>query len=85
MPDYYVERLTTYKWLRSFSTTMTKAQQRPPELRRSSAEFGCCQAQGPLTKQSGDGLKVHSFQTLTDALAATAKNRIQPTDNNSAV
>ena len=38
-----------------------------------------------LTKQTGDGLKVHSFQTLIGDLATIAKNRIQPTDKNDAV
>jgi transposase len=33
-----------------------------------------------LTKQNGDGLKVHSFQTLLGDLATIVKNRIQPTD-----
>ena len=33
-----------------------------------------------LTKQTGDGLKVHSFQTLLGDLATIVKNRIQPTD-----
>ncbi len=38
-----------------------------------------------LTKQTGDGLKVHSFQTLLGDLATIVKNRIQPTDKNSIV
>ena len=33
-----------------------------------------------LTKQTADGLKVHSFQTLLGDLATIVKNRIQPTD-----
>ena len=33
-----------------------------------------------LTKQTADGLKVHSFQTLMGDLATIVKNRIQPTD-----
>jgi transposase len=33
-----------------------------------------------LTKQTGDGLQVHSFQTLLGDLATIVKNRIQPTD-----
>jgi transposase len=36
-----------------------------------------------LTKQTSDGLKVHSFQTLIGDLATIVKNRIQPTDKNS--
>jgi transposase len=35
-----------------------------------------------LTKQTGDGLKVHSFQTLIGDLATIVKNRIQPIDKN---
>jgi len=35
-----------------------------------------------LTKQTGDGLTVHSFQTLIGDLATIVKNRIQPTDKN---
>ncbi len=38
-----------------------------------------------LTKQTSDGLKVHSFQTLLGDLATIVKNRIQPTDKNSIV
>src|ERR1035437_4563973 len=38
-----------------------------------------------LTKQTGDRLKVHSFQTLIGDLATIAKNRIQPADKNIAV
>jgi transposase len=38
-----------------------------------------------LTKQTSDGLKVHSFQTLIGDLATIVKNRIQPTDKNDAV
>jgi transposase len=38
-----------------------------------------------LTKQTGDGMKVHSFQTLIGDLATIVKNRIQPTDKNIAV
>jgi transposase len=34
------------------------------------------------TKQTSDGLKVHSFQTLIGDLATIVKNRIQPTDKN---
>lgn len=34
------------------------------------------------TKQTADGLKVHSFQTLLGDLATIVKNRIQPTDEN---
>ena len=36
-----------------------------------------------LTKQTADGSKVHSFQTLLGDLATIVKNRIQPTDKNS--
>jgi transposase len=35
-----------------------------------------------LTKQTADGLKVHSFQTLIGDLATIVKNRIQPTNKN---
>jgi len=35
-----------------------------------------------LTKQTADGLKVHSFQTLMGDLATIVKNKIQPTDQN---
>jgi transposase len=38
-----------------------------------------------LTKQTGDGMKVHSFQTLIGDLATIVINRIQPTDKNIAV
>ena len=38
-----------------------------------------------LTKQTRDGIKVHSFQTLIGDLATIVKNRIQPTDKNIAV
>ena len=38
-----------------------------------------------LTKQTGDGMKVHSFQTLIGDLATIVKNRIQPIDKNIAV
>jgi transposase len=38
-----------------------------------------------LTKQTSDGIKVHSFQTLIGDLATIVKNRIQPTDKNIAV
>src|ERR1035438_9973227 len=38
-----------------------------------------------LTKQTGDGMKVHSFQTLIGDLATIAKNRIQPVDQNVAI
>src|ERR1700722_7723492 len=38
-----------------------------------------------LTKQTGDGLKVHSFQTLIGDLATIVKNRIKPTDKNDVV
>lgn len=38
-----------------------------------------------LTKQTADGIKVHSFQTLIGDLATIVKNRIQPTDKNTAV
>jgi transposase len=38
-----------------------------------------------LTKQTPDGLKVHSFQTLIGDLATIVKNKIQPTDKNIAV
>jgi transposase len=38
-----------------------------------------------LTKQTSDGLRVHSFQTLIGDLATIVKNRIQPTDKNIAV
>src|SRR5260370_1431327 len=39
----------------------------------------------PLTKQTGDGMKVHSFETLIGDLATIVKNRIQPVDKNIAV
>jgi transposase len=35
-----------------------------------------------VTKQTPDGLKVHSFQTLLGDLATIVKNRIQPKDKN---
>jgi transposase len=35
-----------------------------------------------LSKQTADGLKVHSFQTLIGDLATIVKNRIQPTNKN---
>ena len=35
-----------------------------------------------LTKETADGLKVHSFQTLMGDLATIVKNKIQPTDQN---
>jgi transposase len=35
-----------------------------------------------LTKQTADGIKVHSFQTLIGDLATIVKNRIQPVDKN---
>jgi transposase len=35
-----------------------------------------------LTKQTSDGIKVHSFQTLIGDLATIVKNRIQPIDKN---
>ncbi|HEY1576592.1 MAG TPA: IS1634 family transposase [Terracidiphilus sp.] len=35
-----------------------------------------------LTKQTADGIKVHSFQTLLGDLATIVKNRIQPNDKN---
>ena len=38
-----------------------------------------------LTKQTRDGMKVHSFQTLIGDLATVVKNRIQPADKNIAV
>ncbi len=38
-----------------------------------------------LTKQTADGIKVHSFQSLIGDLATIAKNRIQPADQNIAV
>jgi len=38
-----------------------------------------------LTKQTADGIKVHSFQTLIADLATIVKNRIQPADKNIAV
>jgi len=38
-----------------------------------------------LTKQTADGIKVHSFQSLIGDLATIAKNRIQPADKNIAV
>jgi transposase len=38
-----------------------------------------------LTKQTGDGMRVHSFQTLLGDLATIVKNRIQPADKNIAV
>jgi transposase len=38
-----------------------------------------------LTKQTHDGIKVHSFQTLMGDLATIVKNRIQPTDKTIAV
>jgi transposase len=38
-----------------------------------------------FTKQTADGIKVHSFQTPIGDLATIVKNRIQPTDKNIAV
>lgn len=38
--------------------------------------------QKALTKQTEDGIKVHSFQTLLGDLATIVKNRIQPVDHN---
>ncbi len=38
-----------------------------------------------LTKQTREGIKVHSFQTLLGDLATIVKNRIQPTDKKIAV
>ncbi|MGA9391787.1 MAG: IS1634 family transposase [Candidatus Sulfotelmatobacter sp.] len=38
-----------------------------------------------LSKQTADGIKVHSFQTLLRDLATIVKNRIQPSDKNIAV
>src|ERR1019366_8659925 len=38
-----------------------------------------------LTKQTANGIKVHSFQTLLGDLATIVKNRIQPTDKSIAV
>ena len=38
-----------------------------------------------LTKQTADGVKVHSFQTLIGDLATIVKNRIQPADRSIAV
>ena len=38
-----------------------------------------------FTKQTADGMKVHSFQTLIGDLATIVKNRIQPADKNLAV
>jgi transposase len=38
-----------------------------------------------LTKQTADGTKVHSFQTLIGDLATIVKNRIQPADKSLAV
>ena len=35
-----------------------------------------------FTKQTADGMKVHSFQTLIGDLATIVKNRIQPADKN---
>jgi transposase len=35
-----------------------------------------------ITKQTADGMKVHSFQTLIGDLATIVKNRIQPVDKN---
>ena len=35
-----------------------------------------------LSKQTADGIKVHSFQTLIGDLATIVKNRIQPTNKN---
>jgi hypothetical protein len=35
-----------------------------------------------LTKQTSDGMKVHSFQTLLGDLATIVKSRIQPKDKN---
>lgn len=37
-----------------------------------------------FTKQTAEGLTVHSFQTLLDDLATVVKNRIQPKDANTA-
>ena len=36
------------------------------------------------TKQTADGTKVHSFQTLIGDLATIVKNRIQPADKSTA-
>jgi len=38
-----------------------------------------------LTKQTADGMKVHSFQTVIGDLATIVKNRIQPADKTLAV
>jgi hypothetical protein len=38
-----------------------------------------------LTKQTADGTKVHSFQTLLGDLATIVKNRIQPADKSLAI
>ena len=45
-----------------------------PAQRSASAQFKA------LTKHTGEGAKVHSFQTLLGDLATIVKNRIQPTD-----
>lgn len=50
-----------------------------PAQRSSSAKLKA------LTKQTADGMKVHSFQTLLGDLATIVKNRIQPLDKNIAV
>jgi hypothetical protein len=50
-----------------------------PAQRSTSAELKA------LTKQTADGTKVHSFQTLLGDLATIVKNRIQPTDKSIAV
>ena len=47
-----------------------------PAQRSASAQFKA------VTKQTREGLKVHSFQTLLGDLATIVKNRIQPTDKN---
>ena len=46
------------------------------------AQRSAAAKQKALTKQTHDGLKVHSFQTLLGDLATIVRNRIQPQDKN---
>ena len=50
-----------------------------PAQRSTSAKLKAC------SKQTADGTKVHSFQTLIGDLATIVKNRIQPVDKSIAV
>jgi len=52
-------------------TSIVAPSQRSPAARRKA-----------LTKQTSEGMKVHSFQTLLGDLATIVKNRIQPADKN---